>query len=328
MICRKLAGIVSRRSTPSVAKANGTPAFARAAAVASCSFHRSLRCACTRIGSPRSAADFLRYSGLGRDPGLLGEVEPEHDGDVVRLEPVDDLGGLAAADDHRRRAELLGQVERAVDLVAGVRLPPDRPASSSRAAWRALSDGSNGGSAPPFLSAYAWSFRWWSASSIAWRRWATEPISDARIGILGRAGLLAELTAAALAGRRGLLLGGAGRAPGSNGGREVDVQGDRGGDDRLAPREAAQARPGALWPVAIAPAGAERKSVKPSRRRGSARPSFRSSTPATSNSGVSPRRLSSGRRGQRRLGQVDRTSATGRRPLDAGVLADASCKGR
>ncbi len=78
----------------------------------------------------------------------------------------------------------------------------------------------------------------------------------------------------------------------------------------------------ALWPVAMAPAGAERKSVKPSRRRGSARPSLRSSAPATSNSGVRPAAVVGRRRGQGRLGQVDRPAAAGRRPLDPGPLAD------
>ncbi len=66
------------------------------------------------------------YSSSVGTLGSSGKFSREHDGDLGRLEPVGDLGGLAAADDHGGRAELLGQVERAVDLVAGVGLPPDR----------------------------------------------------------------------------------------------------------------------------------------------------------------------------------------------------------
>ena len=51
-------------------------------------------------------------------------------------------------------------------------------------------------------------------------------------------------------------------------------------------------------PVAIAPAGAATRSVKPSLRRSSAAASGRSSTVATSNSGVIPSRLSVGVFGQ------------------------------
>ena len=57
--------------------------------------------------------------------GSSGKLEREDDRDVFGFEPVGDLGGLAAADDHRRGAELGGQVEGPVDLVAGFGLPPD-----------------------------------------------------------------------------------------------------------------------------------------------------------------------------------------------------------
>ena len=109
-----------------MAKAKRTPAFASAAAVADLFLPPSLRWASSLqrlvLLEQRPLAVLL----LGRDLGLLGEVEPEDDRDLLGLEPVDDLAGLAAADDHGRGAELLGQVERPVDLVAGVGLPPDR----------------------------------------------------------------------------------------------------------------------------------------------------------------------------------------------------------
>ena len=84
---------------------------------------------------------------LGGELRLLGEIEPEDHGNAFRFQPVDDLGGLSPAHDHGGRAELRGQVEGAVDLVASVRLPPDRqrllPGRPER-----LSAGSYGGPAP------------------------------------------------------------------------------------------------------------------------------------------------------------------------------------
>ncbi len=68
----------------------------------------------------------LAIFGLGGNPWLLGKVELDHDRHLGRLEPVDHLGGFAAPHDHGAGAELVGQVEGAVDLVAGVRFPPDR----------------------------------------------------------------------------------------------------------------------------------------------------------------------------------------------------------
>ena len=132
------------RSIPSVENANATPALARAAAVPTCSFHLALRWASTRSGSSRSAAGLLAVFFLGGNLGLLREVEPQHDRDLGRLEPVGDLGGLAAADDHGGRAELLGQIERAVDLVAACWLPTRPAASSTGRPGGPSSAGSNG----------------------------------------------------------------------------------------------------------------------------------------------------------------------------------------
>ena len=67
---------------------------------------------------------------FGRDLGFLGETEWQDDRDVFGFEPVDDLGGLASADDHGRGPELGGEIEGPVDLVAAVGLPPDRQFSA------------------------------------------------------------------------------------------------------------------------------------------------------------------------------------------------------
>ena len=121
-----LAGTLSSRSAPSVAKANGTPARARTAAVAIRSFHSALRWARSFKGSSCSGSGRLRYSSSVGTLGSSGSVETKDDGDPLGLEAIDDLGGLAAADDHGGGPELLGQVECPVDLVAGIGLPPDR----------------------------------------------------------------------------------------------------------------------------------------------------------------------------------------------------------
>ena len=85
MSWRRIAGNVSIRSIPSVAKANGTPALARAAAVATCSFHFALRWASTRSGSSRSAAAFLRYSCSVGTLGSSGKLSRSTTGTLADL---------------------------------------------------------------------------------------------------------------------------------------------------------------------------------------------------------------------------------------------------
>ena len=69
----------------------------------------------------------------------------------------------------------------------------------------------------------------------------------------------------------------------------------------------------ALWPVAIAPAGAERKSVKPSRRRGSASGVGEIQGAGDLEFGRQAPAVIGRRRRQRRLGQVDRPALAGAR---------------
>ncbi len=57
---------------------------------------------------------------------LVGKVDAKDHRHVERFEAVDDAPGFATADDHGGGAELLGQIESAVDLVTGIRLPPNR----------------------------------------------------------------------------------------------------------------------------------------------------------------------------------------------------------
>ena len=110
----------------SVAKANGTPPWPGrprwppVPSIAPCGGPGASE------GSSCSSGRPLAVLLLGRDLGLLGSIETKHDSDPLGLEPVDDLGGLAAPHDHGGGAELLGQVECPVDLVAGIGLPPDR----------------------------------------------------------------------------------------------------------------------------------------------------------------------------------------------------------
>ena len=95
----------------------------------------------------------------------------------------------------------------------------------------------------------------------------------ARIGVLAGPGLRRRTAPTALAGRRARLRCRVGRvaaAAGSNGGARLTCSAT--GAATIASRRGRPLRlTRALWPVAIAPAGAERKSVKPSRRLGSAR---------------------------------------------------------
>ena len=130
---------------PSVAKANGTPALARAAAVAD--LFLPLRLAVGQ-DSQRLVALGGRLLAIFGSVGTLGssgKLSRSTTGTLADLEAVGDLGGLAAADDHRGRAELLGEVERAVDLVAGVAFPPDGEFLASARPEVPSSAGSNGG---------------------------------------------------------------------------------------------------------------------------------------------------------------------------------------
>ena len=61
---------------------------------------------------------------LRGDLGSFGEVDAEDDRTTHGLQTVGDLVRLPAADDDRPRAELLGEVEDAMDRVEVVRLPP------------------------------------------------------------------------------------------------------------------------------------------------------------------------------------------------------------
>ena len=160
---------------PSVANANGTPALASAAAVASCSFHSALRWASTRSGSSRSAGGRLAVLLLGGDPGLLGEVQPQHDRDLGRLEPVGDLGGLAPP---TITAVVPNSSARSSARWISSRVFASHQTASflARAAWSALKAGSNGGCGAAVCLVEGSSFRRWSASSMAWRKWAIEPI--------------------------------------------------------------------------------------------------------------------------------------------------------
>ena len=98
-------------------------------------------------GSSRSPVA-LAILGLGRDLGLVGEVEPEDDRDVLGLEPVGDLARLAAADDDGAWC----RTPRPGRAPGGSRRgcwPPTRPgAAFVRAAWSASRAGSNGGPRP------------------------------------------------------------------------------------------------------------------------------------------------------------------------------------
>ena len=71
---RSCAGKLSSRSRPSVAKANGIPARARAAAVATCSFHLSRRWASSFSGSSCSSSGRLRYSSSVGTLGSSGKL--------------------------------------------------------------------------------------------------------------------------------------------------------------------------------------------------------------------------------------------------------------
>ena len=93
----------------------------------------------------RAALAVLCFRG---DLGLLGEVEPEDDRDVLGLESIDNLTRFPPADDDGRGAELLCEVESAVDFVACVGLPPDRDQRRTRLV-KSLAAGSKAGRWPP-----------------------------------------------------------------------------------------------------------------------------------------------------------------------------------
>ena len=76
----------------------------------------------------------------------------------------------------------------------------------------------------------------------------------------------------------------------------------------------------ALCPVAMAPPGAESRSVKPRRRRGSTSASVSSSDAGDLELGRQPLAVVGGRRGQGRLGEVHRPAPTGGRPVNARPL--------
>ena len=126
-----------------MAKANGTPASARAVAVATRSFQLAARLGQDPQRLVAVLGLLLAVLGLGRDLGLLGEVEPEDD--RRRPSALRRSATLPASRPPTMTAvgaELLGEVEGPVDLVAGVRLPPERAGPCVRAACRASRAGS------------------------------------------------------------------------------------------------------------------------------------------------------------------------------------------
>ena len=61
-------------------------------------------------------------------PRLVGQLEAEDDRRMRGLEPLGHAVRLAPADDHEPQRELVGQVQRAVDLVGALGFEKDRPA--------------------------------------------------------------------------------------------------------------------------------------------------------------------------------------------------------
>ena len=166
------------RSIPSVSNANGTPALARTAAVLDQLLPLGLAVGQDPqwFGRARLGRPFLILI-LARNLGLDREIEPEHDRHFTGFEPVDDLVGLFTADDDRSGAELLGEVERPVDLVARVGLPPDVELLGPRGLKGFEGRINRRVRRPRGPGKKCRAVRACSLSSIACRKWAIEPIS-------------------------------------------------------------------------------------------------------------------------------------------------------
>ena len=226
------------------------------------------------------------------------------------------LAGLASADDHGRGAELLGEVERPVDLVARVRLPPDRQLLRPRRLERLEGRVERRLGSAMFLEERVELLQVVGVEH-GLAQVGDRTHQDAGIGVLDRPGRLGH-PATALAGRRpGLRRGGPrSTAPaGSDGGARLMCSAT--GAAMTASRRGSPLRvTSALWPVAIAPAGAERKSVKPRPSPGLGQRVIEVEHAGDLELGCEPAAVVGRRRGQGRLGQVDRPAPSGRRPLD------------
>ena len=174
----------------------------------------------------------LAIVGFGGDDGFVGEVDAEDDGDVEGFEARGDLGGFATAEDDAGGAEFLGEVEGAVDLVLGIGFPPDREGFGAGGV-----EGDKGGVEGRASGAVLWLGR-----EEVVMVGVDHGLAEVGDGAHEGGGVFLD-TGSAIGAWGGVVVV---RMSGFGGGAEADVEGDRGEEEGLAPRDRAEADQGAL----------------------------------------------------------------------------------